>query len=187
MKTSSIKALTGQPSLWALLLSLSSITPVAAGEARCRISTMGWDVMKQHTLSFSSDAGTQTLAVRVADEGVEHAAGYQWICPESAADTAILFVFPVESRSVFHMRNVFVDLDIGFFDVAGQLVDVKAMQAEANSPKGRTYQAKSAYRYALEIPNAAPKESGSPPLVQPIFQQGHLQLNLENGVLGTVN
>ena len=178
MKVRSIKAVT-QTSLWALCLSLSSITPVGAGEALCRTSTMGWDVMEQRTLSFNSDAGSQMLEVRVADEGVERAAGYQWICPESARDTAILFVFPSEFRSAFHMRNVFTDLDIGFFDASGRLVDVKTMQAEANNPKGRTYQAKSAYRYALEIP----KING--PL--PLLQQGHLQLVLDGGVLGAVN
>lgn len=104
------------------------------------------------------------IPVRIADDAEERAAGYQWICPEDASDTAVLFVFPKMFYSAFHMRNVFVPLDIFFFDGQGRQVGAMLMQAEppGQGIKPRYYSPSAEFRYALEIPRSSAHDSTSP-------------------------
>ncbi len=101
---------------------------------------------------YQVDASLQ-LEARIADESHERAAGYQWICADEAESSAVLFVFESEVNSSFHMRNVFVPLEIYFFDASGQAVDQMVMRPEPPSFKGarRYYHPKGAFKYALEI------------------------------------
>lgn len=97
------------------------------------------------------------LPVLIADDIWERQAGYQWVGEDVILRTAILFVFPADSRGAFHMCNVEGPLDIAWFDAAGRPVDVRRME-----PGGRRdpigcealYEpvGNAAYRYALEVP-----------------------------------
>ncbi len=131
---------------------------VACGQSSdpnaCRPETPGWLSMDEREITLVSVKGEQQMMVRVADDGAERAAGYQWICADSAEGSAVLFVFPQPFLAAFHMRNVFVPLTIAFFDERGALVDLLHMAPEPaglNQP-GNYYKAKSKFKYALELP-----------------------------------
>ena len=68
------------------------------------------------------------LNVRVADEGYERAAGFQHICPEIADDTSIVFLFSSPNIPKFHMRNVYMPLDIAFFDADSVIRSIQTME-----------------------------------------------------------
>jgi uncharacterized membrane protein (UPF0127 family) len=132
-----------------LILDLFSSSAFAQG---CHI-TPGWEAMSDGEITLNQDGKNFSLGVRIADKPRPRAAGYQWICEQDAASTAVLFVFPKAIHSTFHMRNVYVPLDIHFFDAAGNQVDAMVMRPE---PPGqgitpRYYQPGGAFRYALEI------------------------------------
>lgn len=109
--------------------------------------------MQQAQIRLLQDDEIITRSVRVADEASERAAGYQWICPEQARDTAVLFVFPQAIPSAFHMRNVYVPLDIHFFDQQGNQVDAQVMRPEppGHPLQHRYYLSAEPFMYALEI------------------------------------
>ncbi len=117
--------------------------------------TPGWASMQTAKVVLTDHGGQQfELAVRLADDGVERAAGYQHICPQAAEGTAVLFLYPQALGSQFHMRNVYVDLDIAFIDATGGLIDLQRMFAEPpGSPRMPTlYGPKQIFQYALETP-----------------------------------
>ena len=140
---------------------LMVVVIASAGMARsrtatsCVSATSAWSTMQQKIILLLNDSGdTIRLPVRIADESRELAAGYQFICPEVVRQTAILFDFGRPFTSRFHMQNVFVPLDIAFFDSAGNLVKIVHMSAEPPGFSGRKkyYSAGAPYRYALEVP-----------------------------------
>jgi uncharacterized membrane protein (UPF0127 family) len=133
------------------LLMLALCSPLANAQG-CHL-TPGWEAMNKGEITLNQNGENISLVVRIADRSRQRAAGYQWICEQDAANTAILFVFSKTIHSTFHMRNVFVPLDIYFFDAAGNQVDAMVMRPE---PPGqditpRYYQPDGAFRYALEI------------------------------------
>jgi len=68
------------------------------------------------------------LEARVADEARERSAGFQHICPDVVARTAIYFEFARPRRPSFHMHNVKAPLDIAFIDGGGAVVDIQRME-----------------------------------------------------------
>jgi len=90
-----------------------------------------------------------TLRAFIADEPVEMAAGYQFICPEVVARTAILFRYAAPSAGRFHMHNVKAALDIAFFDAAGELFQAMAMRPY-NDGEEALYGPMRKFQYALE-------------------------------------
>lgn len=132
-----------------LILALFSSSAAAQG---CHI-TPGWESMSRGQVVLEQAGEKFPRTVRIADSASKRAAGYQWICEKDADTTAVLFVFPRMIPSAFHMRNVYVPLDIYFFDEAGAQVDALVMRPE---PPGRGidphyYQPSGPFRYALEI------------------------------------
>lgn len=127
------------------------LSPALMAQA-CHLTT-GWNDMPTQTIRVSSDAVEKDLSARIADSNSERAAGYQWICASAAEDTAVLFVFPKSFSSAFHMRNVFVPLDIYFFDETGQQVAAMVMRPEppGQGIEPRYYHPQAAFQYALEI------------------------------------
>ena len=125
----------------------------ATGHASGCHETPGWAGMVQAEIQLERDGETISRTVRLADEAAERAAGYQWVCPEQARDTAVLFVFPRAISSAFHMRNVYVPLDIHFFDRQGKQVDAFVMRPEppGHAARPRYYLASKPFSYALEI------------------------------------
>ena len=131
-----------------ILLSCSSVSWAQP----CR-STAGWKEMSAQSVQVIEAGQVKTLMVKVADDKKERSAGYQWICPSTAQNTAVLFIFEREFLSAFHMRNVFVPLDIHFFDALGKQVDALVMRPEPPGLglKPRYYSPAAAFKYALEI------------------------------------
>ncbi len=133
-----------------LLLVLLFSSPARA--ERCHV-TSAWEAMPLRQIGLDRGDDIVSIEARLADNASTRAAGYQWICPEQAQGTAVLFIFPDSLPSAFHMRNVYVPLDIHFFDTQGRQVDAMVMQAEPPGHPGRPryYQASGPFRYALEI------------------------------------
>ena len=94
-----------------------------------------------------------TLKVRVADSGSERAAGFQYICPEVAEHTSILFLFAHSHIPSFHMNNVYMPLDIAFIDEGGRIRDIQTMNpvvlGKKNQP--RLWSPKTPVSAALEV------------------------------------
>ena len=117
--------------------------------------TPGWESMEIVAVELSREPSQELfeMSVRKADSAAKRAAGYQWICERDALDTAVLFVFPRTVPSAFHMRNVYVPLDIHFFDSTGQQVDAMVMRPEppGSNLEPRYYRPAGSFRYALEV------------------------------------
>ena len=150
-----------------LVLMMSSSLASAEG---CHV-TPGWETMSYAEIMLEKGGEKVTRSVRVADDGRKRAAGYQWICEQDAAGTAVLFMFPKMIDSAFHMRNVYVPLDIYFFDDAGLLVDAMVMRPE---PPGRGIEPKyylpgGSFRYALEIARPQTHQLESVPAPMRLF------------------
>jgi len=115
--------------------------------------TPGWDSMRIGKINLEKAGQVFSLTVRVADNDTERTAGYQWSCEADARDTAVLFIFPKMLNGAFHMRHVYIPLEIYFFDEVGKQVDAMVMRAE---PPGQgvepsLYRPAASFRYALEI------------------------------------
>lgn len=120
------------------------LAPLTA-DADCQPTTRALDDMAAAELVLSGPGQRSVaLAVRVADNHRERAAGFQYVCPETIDNTAIYFVFERLRRPGFHMRNVKAPLDIAFIDGEGAIVDIQRMepyvlgvrQHETYSPPG---------------------------------------------------
>jgi len=147
-----------------LVLPILALFSSLAYAQQCHM-TPGWKAMSEGEVSLERGGKTLPLAIRVADDAQERAAGYQWICERDAADTAVLFVFPTSMNSTFHMRNVYIPLDIYFFDNTGNQVDAMVMRPE---PPGvdlepQYYQPGGPFRYALEIARPQTHQLSSTP------------------------
>jgi hypothetical protein len=68
------------------------------------------------------------VVVEIANDAVSRARGLQG--RQVLADNAgMLFVFPEETTAGFWMKDTFIDLDIGFFDADGRLMEICRMRA----------------------------------------------------------
>jgi len=90
-----------------------------------------------------------TLRAFIADEPLEMAAGYQFICPAVVARTAILFRYAAPGAGRFHMHNVKAPLDIAFFDAGGDLFQAMQMQPYRDGAEV-LYGPMRKFQYALE-------------------------------------
>jgi len=94
--------------------------------------------------------GDQSLSVVIADDDDERGQGLRGRETIGAYD-GMLFAFDQDSSTAFTMSTVPVPLDIGFYDAAGHVVDRLRMEPCADSDAAcPIYQAKGAFRYALE-------------------------------------
>jgi len=92
------------------------------------------------------DGKVIALTMRIADEYSEQLAGFQHLCP-SPIQPPMLFVFPAEIHTAFHMRNVHLALDIAFIAADGHFLEIMRME-----PGSRLYAPQQPFRYALEAP-----------------------------------
>jgi hypothetical protein len=94
------------------------------------------------------------MEVKVAVRTDEHQAGFQYISPEVIEKSLILFVFPEELITRFHMRNVEAPLDIAFIGSDGRILAIQEMQPDpgGNGSGLRTYGPNQPFRYVLEAP-----------------------------------
>lgn len=93
----------------------------------------------------------------VADQGYERATGFRGF-PTELIDgfPGILFVFDTEIETNFTMSTVPFDLDIVFFNAAGEWVGATTMEAQATIQ----YTAGAPFQYALELPSGSLAELG---------------------------
>ncbi len=105
--------------------------------------------MPEEILTLEDAAGTRvTLPARVAALPHERFIGFQGIPVEMGQDLAILFVFERPTPSQFHMRNVFLPLDIVFFAGDGRFLGRTTMAADSKD----LYGAADLFSMALEVP-----------------------------------
>lgn len=70
----------------------------------------------------------KTVRVRLALTEIERTRGLMG-CRELDKDEGMLFVYPTSDQRAFWMKNVPIDLDIGYFNPAGKLLEVYTMRA----------------------------------------------------------
>jgi len=132
-----------------VLIALAAPRPGAAQQG-CAPSNRGMAQMQLAEISLLN-AAQQRIALRafIADEPLEMASGYQHICPEVVARTAILFRYPAPVAGRFHMHNVKAPLDIGFFDQSGLLFQAMQMHPYQDGDE-ILYGPMQKFQYALE-------------------------------------
>jgi len=116
--------------------------------------------MEERTMAVEDATGQRlTLQVRIADQAHERFTGFQALPPELAQDLAILFVFEQPTPSQFHMRNVFLPLDIVFWSDKGEYLGRNRMEADSKD----LYGAASLFLLALEVPAGKIEAAGLKP------------------------
>jgi uncharacterized membrane protein (UPF0127 family) len=145
-------------------LLFESIARADAGT--CAVMTPELNTMTERDLVFENDDGRRvTITARVAQSGAQISAGFQRVCPETIRNTAILFVFPFEVRTRFHMRNVYGALDIAFIGADGAVRDIVRMEPYGSEPGAAhpVYGTDNAFQYALEAAPGAFDSRGIAP------------------------
>lgn len=128
----------------------SAASAAVAAEPDCAPTNRGLAQMQSADIELLN-ARRQRVTVRafIADEPLEMAAGYQFICPEVVARTAILFRYAAPGAGRFHMHNVKAALDIAFFDARGDLFQALAMRPY-RAGEATLYGPMRKFQYALE-------------------------------------
>jgi len=104
--------------------------------------------MREQVVTLEDKTGLRvTIAARVAALPHERFIGFQGIPIEMGNDLAILFVFERPVPSQFHMRNVFLPLDIVFFGADGTFLGRNRMEADSRD----LYGAADPFTMALEV------------------------------------
>ncbi len=75
------------------------------------------------------EVGTHTIQVEIADSPIERANGLSFR-DTLAEDHGMLFVFPYESRQVFHMLGCKFDIDLAFIESNGTISEITTMKKE---------------------------------------------------------
>lgn len=116
----------------------------------CAPSNRGMAHMEVARIALLNDQHQKIeFAAFIADDSMERADGYQYICPAIIARTTILFRYSAPSAGRFHMHNVKAPLDIGFFDAEGVLIQSMLMRPYQDG-KEILYGPMQKFQYALE-------------------------------------
>jgi parallel beta-helix repeat protein len=142
---------------------VDDIAPIAMIDARdLGLGIVG--TLDLGTTTIETDDGNSIqVAAYVADESHERNTGFRGFPSELIVGfPGILFVFDTEmdeKNSGFTMLTVPFDLDIVFFNAAGEWVGSTTMTAQATA----LYTAGAPYQYALELPSGSLAELGIGP------------------------
>lgn len=96
----------------------------------------------------------QKLQLEVADDDNERMMGLMYRT-EIKAGHGMIFIFPRAERQAFWMKNVPFDIDIGYFDARGKLLNAVTMLGTSplqTSESLPNYPSKGAVLYAVEVP-----------------------------------
>jgi uncharacterized membrane protein (UPF0127 family) len=104
----------------------------------------------------------QQFTVELAETSDKQALGLMFR-DSLAADHGMLFLFPVESRRSFWMKNTRIPLDILFFDADLQLVSVAADARPCHTPHCPAYPSEGPAMYVLELNSGTAAELGVQP------------------------
>ena len=105
--------------------------------------------------------GSKTFRLAVAD--TPRARRYGLMHRDSMpADRGMIFVFPEEEESTFHMENTFIPLDLIYVNEAGRVVKIMPMGAQERDEKGKLRQFPSdvPIKYAIELNLGAAAAAG---------------------------
>lgn len=126
----------------------------------CDSSNHGMARMESARISLLNERGRRVeFESFIADDALERASGYQYICPRIIAHTTILFRFPAPTATRFHMHNVKAPLTIGFFDEDGVLIQSMVMHPYEGGEE-ILYGPMQKFQYALEARPGFFKEKG---------------------------
>jgi hypothetical protein len=91
--------------------------------------------------------GDVPVTVEVADEYEERMRGMMFR-RTLGPDEAMLFVFPMDLRLGFWMKNCYVDLDLAYIRADGTIAQVERLEAHNETP----VPSRERVRFALELP-----------------------------------
>lgn len=89
----------------------------------------------------------KSIRVRLALTDIERSRGLMG-CRGLEADEGMLFVYRTSEPRAFWMKNVPIDLDIGYFDAAGRLLEVHPLRANDTES---VYSESGEVRFCLEM------------------------------------
>lgn len=127
------------------LLGLLLLTAATACTKRAETAHATAVVPFEHR--FAIAVGSEAVQMRLAVHGYEQQRGLMFVnaLPE---DEGMLFIYERPQRMSFWMRNTRIALDIGFFDSAGVLREVRRMYPHVEDPVQSVGEQ---LRYALEV------------------------------------
>lgn len=128
--------------------------------------TIHADAQTHFPLRFSDGS---VVCARLALTEIERLRGLMG-CRGLASDEGMLFVYSIAEARGFWMKNVPIDLDIGFFDPSGKLLEVYTMKA--NDPE-IVYSKSEDIMYCLEMRSAWFQENG-------VLPENGVSLNLRD-------
>lgn len=135
-----------------MLFMCAGSVAVAANEEGCKDTNRGIDTMQTENISLLNGRGKIVeVAAWIADDAFERSMGYQYICRDVIAKSAILFVYKKPVLARFHMNNVHGALDIGFFNGDGRLLHYARMQPYSGDHRP-LYGPNEPFQFALEAP-----------------------------------
>lgn len=96
--------------------------------------------------------GSKTFVVEVAETPVQHERGLMFR-DKLGENEGMLFIFENEQTRFFWMKNTMIDLSIGYFNGAGELVDIQEMKTGKGIPDAAlaSYPSKKPAKFALEM------------------------------------
>ncbi|MDP8947976.1 MAG: DUF192 domain-containing protein [Actinomycetota bacterium] len=105
----------------------------------------------------ASGGGEVRVRVEIADDDSERARGLMYRTA-LAENRGMLFVYEVEQKLSFWMKNTHIPLSIAFIDAEGRIVDIQDMEPLDDDPP--SYVSAEPARYALEVNQGFFEERG---------------------------
>ncbi len=105
----------------------------------------------------ASGGGEVRVRVEIADDDSERARGLMYRTA-LAENRGMLFVYEVEQKLSFWMKNTHIPLSIAFMDAEGRIVDIQDMEPLDDDPP--SYVSAEPARYALEVNRGFFEERG---------------------------
>ncbi len=105
----------------------------------------------------ASGSGEVRVRVEIADDDFERGRGLMYRTA-LAENRGMLFVYEVEQKLSFWMKNTLIPLSIAFMDAEGRIVDIQDMEPLDDDPP--SYVSAEPARYALEVNQGFFEERG---------------------------
>lgn len=124
-----------------------------AANAECQMTNEDLDSMAPISITLSKLNGDElVIEGLLANNSRTRAAGFQYVCSERVASTAILFEFQRPTKPSFHMNNVQAPLDIAFINKRGRVDSFHQMKTYPLMAVSKpTYSSKGTIIAALEV------------------------------------
>ncbi len=124
---------------------VAALSPLACtAEKAVGSSSKPLSAQTRFTLKFNNG---KSIRARLALTDIERSRGLMG-CRRLEADEGMLFVYRRSEQRAFWMKNVPIDLDIGYFDAAGRLLEVHPLRANDTES---VYSESREVRFCLEM------------------------------------